>query len=159
MPVVVRATKTLSNAAPARPKASPMVPAYDVAASSLPPPPHPRPVYRSMNSTETSASAATAAMRSAAGTTPSTRIAAGIDMMPAPTMLVDTLNTAPETDAPPPCRPPAEDSGSSGSSIAPALAPASARLPDVLAGGVIFAGALGRGVWVALADERAGTSR
>uniref|UniRef100_A0A8R7TZD8 Uncharacterized protein n=1 Tax=Triticum urartu TaxID=4572 RepID=A0A8R7TZD8_TRIUA len=100
--------KTLSAAAPARrPNASPMIPAYEGG-------PLAQAVYRSMNSTETSERRATAAMRASAGTTPSTRIAAGIDMMPAPMMLVDRLNTAPETDAPPPCPP--ENSGSSGSS-------------------------------------------
>jgi len=34
-----------------------------------------------------------------AGTTPRTFMIAGIDIIPAPTMLVATLNTAPETDA------------------------------------------------------------
>ncbi|MFS7968896.1 hypothetical protein Hanom_Chr09g00802871 [Helianthus anomalus] len=33
-----------------------------------------------------------------AGTTPRTLRVAGIDMIPAPIMLVETLNTAPETD-------------------------------------------------------------
>jgi hypothetical protein len=89
-------------------------------------------VYRRMNSTDTSESAATAAMRTSAGSTPSTRIAAGIDMMPAPTKLVATLNTAPETDAPPPWPP--DNYGSSGSSIPPSAA----RFP-VFAGSVIVA--------------------
>uniref|UniRef100_A0A0A9FPZ6 Uncharacterized protein n=1 Tax=Arundo donax TaxID=35708 RepID=A0A0A9FPZ6_ARUDO len=105
VPKALNATNTLSNAAPARPNASPISDAYDGA---------PR-VYRSMKSTAALARTATPAIRTTAGATPRTRMAAGIDMIPAPTTLVDTLNTAPSTDAEPPPAAPA-CSGSSGAS-------------------------------------------
>ncbi|TQD92773.1 hypothetical protein C1H46_021609 [Malus baccata] len=50
------------------------------------------------NSTETSANKAMITISTKAGITPSTLRVAGMDMILAPIMLVDTLNTAPETD-------------------------------------------------------------
>lgn len=52
-------------------------------------------VKRMRKSTDTSASPATIAIKAKEGKTPRTLRIAGIDMIPAPIMLVATLNTAP----------------------------------------------------------------
>ena len=93
-PTLVRTTNTCSTVDPAFPNDSLITPAYVIL-----PPEAVGAVYRSRNSTETSQRNATKRMSAMAGKTPSTFNVAGIDMIPAPTMLVDRLNTAPETDA------------------------------------------------------------
>jgi len=84
-------TQTCTANAPGDPNASLMTPEYVVVS--------PECVKRRRNSTESSASTATTIIMVKAGTTPRTFMIAGIDMIPAPTMLVATLNTAPDTDA------------------------------------------------------------
>jgi hypothetical protein len=59
----------------------------------------PESVYLNKNSTEISTSHAIIIINTKAGITPSTLSVAGIDIIPAPIILVDTLNTAPCTDA------------------------------------------------------------
>lgn len=76
---------------PTRPNDSDITPAYVVVSPAL--------VKRMRNSTETSAMSAMTTMSTKAGITPKTLRVAGIDMIPAPIMLVDTLKTAPESDA------------------------------------------------------------
>ena len=53
----------------------------------------------SKSSTDKSVMKATSMISATAGIMPRTLRVNGIDMIPAPIMLVDTLNTAPETDA------------------------------------------------------------
>ena len=55
-------------------------------------------VYLSINSTVTSVISATNTITANPGTMPSTFIVAGTDMIPAPIMVVDMLNTAPLID-------------------------------------------------------------
>lgn len=55
-------------------------------------------VYLSINSTVTSVTSATNRITTNPGTMPSTFIVAGTDMIPAPIMVVDMLNTAPLID-------------------------------------------------------------
>lgn len=93
-PRLVSTTQSWTAVDPARPKDSPISPAYE--------PDEPWHVYRIMNSTEASERKATAAMRARAGPTPRTFKVAGMDMMPAPMILVARLKTAPDTDAPSP---------------------------------------------------------
>ena len=56
-------------------------------------------VYLNKNSTVTSVINATAKMERNPGSMPKTLIVAGTDMIPAPIMVVEMLNTAPEIDA------------------------------------------------------------
>lgn len=77
---------------PNRPNDSLITPAYVVD--------RPECVNLNRNSTDTSTSKAIITMSANAGTTPSTLTVTGIDMIPAPMMLVDTLNTAPGTEPP-----------------------------------------------------------
>lgn len=84
-------TQTCAANAPPDPNASLMTPAYVVVS--------PECVNRIRKSTDSSASTATTRIIAKAGTTPRTFMIAGIDMIPAPTMLVATLNTAPGTEA------------------------------------------------------------
>lgn len=83
--------QTCTANAPGDPNASLMTPAYVVVL--------PECVNRNRNSTDSSANRATIRIMARAGNTPSTFMIAGIDMIPAPTMLLATLNTAPGTEA------------------------------------------------------------
>lgn len=76
---------------PTCPKDSLMTPAYVMDS--------PECVNLIKNSTETSVKKAMITISRKAGMTPSTLRVAGIDIIPAPIMLVDTLNTAPDTVA------------------------------------------------------------
>lgn len=84
-------TQTCAANAPADPNASLITPAYVIVS--------PECVNRIRKSTDSSARTATTRIIANAGTTPRTFMIAGIDMIPAPTMLVATLNTAPGTEA------------------------------------------------------------
>ena len=59
-------------------------------------------VYLNINSAVTSTENATIRITINPGIMPRTFMVAGIDMIPAPIMVVEMLNTAPENDAPPP---------------------------------------------------------
>lgn len=90
-PRLVIITQTCAATAPAGPNASLMTPAYVVVS--------PECVNLIRNSTDTSARRAITRINANAGITPRTFSVAGIDMIPAPIMLVATLNTAPDTVA------------------------------------------------------------
>lgn len=90
-PALVIMTQICAAKAPKGPNDSLMTPAYVVVS--------PECVNLMRKSTETSARTATMRIVAKAGITPRTFRIAGIDMIPAPTMLVATLNTAPETVA------------------------------------------------------------
>lgn len=90
-PKFVIITHICTRADPTFPNDSPITPEYVVESPAW--------VYLIRNSTDISASQAITTIRKNAGTTPNTLIVAGIDIIPAPMMLVETLNTAPDTDA------------------------------------------------------------
>ncbi|GER50912.1 50S ribosomal protein L23, partial [Striga asiatica] len=89
-PRFVIITHTCTAAAPGRPNDSLIRPAYVLAS--------PEYVNLSMKSTDTSTNNPISTIIASAGATPSTLRVAGTDMIPAPIMLVDTLNTAPASD-------------------------------------------------------------
>lgn len=90
-PRLVIMTQIWAASAPTGPNASLITPAYVVVS--------PECVNLMRKSTDTSARRAMTRIITKAGITPRTFSVAGIDMMPAPIMLVATLKTAPETDA------------------------------------------------------------
>lgn len=91
-PNKVMMTQICTATDPIAPNDSPTIPAYVVDLPDF--------VYLNRNSTVISVKNATTKMRRNPGTMPKTLIAAGIDMIPAPIMVVVMLNTAPEIDAP-----------------------------------------------------------
>lgn len=90
-PRFVIMTQTCRATDPTRPNDSFMSPAYVVAS--------PECVNLIRNSTDMSASHAMTTISTNAGTAPRTLRVAGMDIIPAPIMDVETLKTAPETDA------------------------------------------------------------
>lgn len=91
-PRLVMMTQICTAMEPNGPNDSPTMPAY---VSDLP-----EFVYLSRNSTVTSVKIATNKMAMNPGIMPSTFMVAGMDMIPAPIMVVEMLKTAPENDAP-----------------------------------------------------------
>lgn len=89
-PKFVIMTHTCAAIDPTCPNDSFMTPAYVLDS--------PECVNLIRNSTETSAKKAMITMSTKAGMTPNTLRVAGMDIIPAPIMLVDTLNTAPDTE-------------------------------------------------------------
>ena len=88
IPRLVVITQILTAKDPTVPNDSPTIPAYVTALPEL--------VHLNINSTVKSVIIATNTITINPGITPKTFIVAGIDIIPAPTIVVDMLNTAPE---------------------------------------------------------------
>jgi hypothetical protein len=91
-PTLLMMTQTWSSVLPHQPKVSPMTPPYESAPTT--------PLNRTSSWMEASARSAASTMLTRPGTRPSTFMVAGSAMMPAPTIVVDRLKTAPGKEAP-----------------------------------------------------------
>lgn len=89
-PRLVVITQILTARDPPHPNDSPTIPAYVTALPEL--------VHLNINSTVKSVITATNTIIISPGIMPRTFMVAGIDMIPAPTMVVEMLKTAPEID-------------------------------------------------------------